>query len=179
MQNRLWIMAMLVCVAGCTRPQAVRDVATNAQPLVANLQRSAVSMSRHIEMQRQDLIQTTSRYNYNQRVFGAQVTEMQEDWLDANNQESARRLERYRARDAEVRADPLASLTPVAITAAPRTQIKVDGLTGVARALERLQGKQGLSAADLLSFSQSVSTEIEKLEQEEASVGPAAAASTP
>lgn len=165
----LFLLVASAILASCTRPQEVRTLAGHAAPLVANLQRASQSMDGHLKMQRQDLSRSAARFGALQGDANLLVREIEEDWTDRGRKDELARMARFRARDAVIRADPLAALKPPPLSSVTVPPLKLKGLIPAASALERLQGKQGLTAADLLAFGLATSTELKKLEQEKPS----------
>ncbi len=126
-------------------------------------------MDGHLKMQRQDLSRSAARFGALQGDANLLVREIEEDWTDRGRKDEPARMTRLRARDAMIRADPLAPLKPPPSNSVTVPPLKLKGLVPAASALERLQGKQGLTAADLLAFGLATSTELNKLEQEKPS----------
>ena len=166
MRGYLVLAGLLLPLCACTRPEAVRNVATNARPLVVNLERAGASMARHLQEQRQDVMRSTARFEANSSDVAAQTAAIEADWSDAGRKLELERLERYRSGDTAARADPLGSLRSTDPAKAPRVELKLEGLTTAAKSLERLEGEQGLSGEDILAFGMEVSDELKKLEQE-------------
>jgi hypothetical protein len=167
-------LAALLCVAGCTRPAAVRNVATNAQPLVASLQRGALASGQNMAIQRRDLQRRTAQFEAIRRDQLGLTAVYTGAWEDAGRQEDVERLERLSAGEDEIRAEPFAHLRPAAPPQLATVRIQTEGLTTIAQALDRLKGEQGLTARDLWGFASEVLEEARKVEEERAEQAPAA-----
>jgi outer membrane murein-binding lipoprotein Lpp len=180
MRRVLIPLLSVVVLAGCTRPAAVRNVATTAQPLVANLQRMATAAGENMTIHRRDLVRSATQYEALRGDQAALVADRREAWLDSGRGDITEQLDRLSVVQESQRADPLATLRPAAPAAAVApVRIQLQGLTTIARALDRLKGEQGLTARDLAGFVSEVVTETNKLNAERAGETPAAAAPQP
>lgn len=173
------LLAVLV-LAGCARPAAVRSVATNAQPLVANLQRMSTAAGENMTIQRRDLVRSAAGFEALRRDQQGLVAEHRANWLDGGREGLVAQLDRLSSVEESQQADPLVTLraAPAPAAVAP-VRIQLQGLTTIARALDRLKGEQGLTARDLAGFVSEVVAETNKIQAERAGEATTATASHP
>lgn len=182
--KRLTILLLLAASAGCTRPAAVRQVATSSQPVLATIQSSAKPLRQRFQEQREEFAASIAAIERTRRLDSEIVVARENVWGDIGNKEAATLLARYRAEDAAIRANPLASLATAQPEPVKVDSIELGGLGKALSAMERLKQSEGLTTYDLIAFARDTSAELKKLDAEaESSTAPqakeAAAAAKP
>jgi hypothetical protein len=164
-----WTIVITLLATACTRPAEVRNVAISAQPLVANLQRMSTAAGENMTIQRRDLSRSAANFDAIRRDQSALVQDLRATWLDAGRNSDVAQLERLTAVSDAQAADPLATLRPPSRGEVhPPVRVQLDGLTTVAKALDRLKGEQGLTSRELAGFVAEVVIETNKIQAERA-----------
>jgi hypothetical protein len=164
----LWLTVILL--SACTRPGAVKEVATQAEVLLNRAHRSGEALREQLTAQRTDLAHSAAGYDAIRRDTAQNVTNIETEWRDAKLTALSDQLKTQRAFDQQVREDPFAqTLIPVqpALEVPEPPALDIAGLIKAARALERMQGDRAISLTEALRFAQSVSDELQKLQDEQ------------
>lgn len=158
-------------VAGCSRSQVVRDVASASQPIAASLRASGPSLQRNLAIQMRGFDERNARLAEQAASFGDPARRLEREWrFDSAATDKARleRLQRLREGDAELLRDPLAAVAPVEIARTPENRVDLTGLDKVVSGLERFKTRERMDWSELIAFGQSVGEELEKIEAESA-----------
>ena len=167
MTLKLTLILFVAVLAGCTRPASVRAVASASEPVLIGIQRSGAALNRQFLLQRENLAVSTARYESVRSDLNTIVSAYQGDWIDAGQKERLERLERFRAGDAQLLSDPLATFRAPTLIVTPPASLDLKGLVAGAKALGRLKGEEGLTELDLIGFFREVGTELNKIEEEQ------------
>jgi hypothetical protein len=162
----LTILLLLAACAGCTRPAAVRQVAKASQPVLTTIQSTAKPLRARFQEQREDFVASIASIERTRRLDSEIVLGRENVWGDIGNKDAAALLARYRAEDAAIRANPLASLTAASPETVKVNTIELGGLTKALSTMERLKRSEGLTSYDLIDFARDTSAELKKLEAE-------------
>lgn len=160
------IAFLLMSLAGCQRPQGVRDVARLSLPVVVRIQKDGGALEERMAVQRSIFQARAAALGARESDARVQAAAIERDWRLAGADGRARTLAVTRENDTNLLTEPLSDLrAPVAAAVMP-DPIDLSGLKKAIASLDRLKGRDRATFGDLLTFAASVNAELEKLEKQ-------------
>jgi hypothetical protein len=160
-----------LALSACQRPQEVREVARLSKPIVVRVQQSGTELATRMSLQTAHLKQRAEILSAQEASARAHTAAVDRDLRLAGDKEALRKLEIFREADAQLLADPLASVrAPAAAKREREDTVKIDlgPLTKTVAALDRLSGAERMSYSEIGLFLKDVNDELKRLESESA-----------
>ena len=160
------IVLTALVIAGCARPEAVREVARTALPVATQLETSARYLERRLALQRRGFAERNADFE-RQALVDREAVELQERELKLRGDgDRLRRLMLLRDRDDVIHADPLAPLAEPAVAPIGENPVATKDLKSAIATLDRLTGAKRTNAKELLGFAKSVGDELDRIKAE-------------
>lgn len=164
--NNFLALYLIALLAGCARPAEVRELASAALPIAANLQTSASALQERFSLQRKELDGRADTWTTLIDSERSRIGLVERDWRFAGSDGLAKQLAILREGDKAIVADPLASLAPSAPTKIKMPTLDKASINNVVGGFDKLRHANPQNIKDLVSFSQSVNSELSKLKDE-------------
>jgi hypothetical protein len=157
-------------LSACSRPQAVRDVATASQPVVLGIRRSGSEIQTRFQLQREAFAAREVDLQRLTASARARSDAIERKWRFSADEKKLAQLTKQlgvlREKDEQVRANPLAA---TAVPPPPEVEtIKLDlaPLGRTLSALDLLKGTHRLDWEDYVAFGRATNEELDKLSRE-------------
>jgi hypothetical protein len=168
-RTSICIAVAAAALSACQRPQEVREVARLSKPIVLRVQQSGAELASRMSLQTAHLNQRAETLSMQEASARAHTAAVERDLRLLGDKETLRKLEVIREADAELLADPLASVRAPAAAKQERgeaAKIDLSPLTKTIAALDRLSGAGRMSSSEIGLFLEDVNEEMERLEAE-------------